>query len=127
MIGGVNFNNPIDIRSNIPIIRQALQGGSSPLQQLNREFVAAQLSLASAGGSGSPAALNALNGRLGCYGLNFAPVRLSNGFTLSPNSTLNDLFQQARSAIRENRTTDMLTLAGLFDQLNRNDPSGRCG
>jgi hypothetical protein len=121
LIGGVNFNVPVST-TNVTAIKLALQGGASPLQRLNEEFVAAQLSLNFAGGSGSPTAFSALQGHLSNYGLNFAPVTLSNGFPFTPNSTLNDLFEQARLAIRDQRTQDMPALADIFDLLNGNAP-----
>jgi hypothetical protein len=121
LIGGVNFNVPVSA-ANTTAIKLALQGGAAPLQRLNEEFVAAQLSFNSAGGGGSPVAFSALRSRLSNYGLSFAPVTLSNNFLFTPNSTLNDLFEQARFAIRDQRTSDMLALADLFDLLNGNDP-----
>lgn len=126
VIGGINFNIPISA-SNVAAIRLALAGGASPLQRLNREFLAAQLSLELAGGHSSPSVFTALWSLLSCSGLSFAPATLSNGFTLTPNSMLNDLFEQTRLAIRDNRAADMLVLANLFAQINGNDPLGRCG
>ncbi|MDX2043800.1 MAG: Ig-like domain-containing protein [Acidobacteriota bacterium] len=123
-IGGVNSNAPT---RNQTAIRFALQGGPNPLQQLNQQFVAAQLSLIRAGGHSSPAAFTALKSPLSCYKLNFAAVTLSNAFVLSPNSTLEDLFAQARFAISDRRTADMLAIADIFRLLNGNDPLGRCG
>jgi hypothetical protein len=133
LVGGVNFNAPISIRNNVRAIQFALQGGNglgvgtlTALQRLNQEFVAAQLSLALAGGSGSPEAFNTLRGQLSCYDLSFAPVTLSNGATLAPDSRLMNLFQQAELAIRQNRTADMTALANLLVLLNGNDPRNRC-
>lgn len=122
-IGGVNFNVPT---RGLTAIKLALRGGSNPLQQLNEQFVAAQLNLIGAGGHSSPSAFTALRSPLSCYGLNFSPVTLSNSFTLRPDSLLNDLFEQARFAIRDNRTADMLAIASLFKLLNGDDPLGRC-
>jgi len=130
LIGGVNNNLPVgtDNKSAIALaLRSRVVGAPTPLQRLNEEFVAAQLSINSAGGAGSPVAYNVFWSMLGCYQINFAPVMLSNGFTLSPDSMLNDLFEQAQLAIRENRTADMAALASIFDLLNGNDVLGRCG
>jgi hypothetical protein len=130
IIGGLNFNNPLSIQAHIPAIKQALQGGGGPLQQLNQEYVAAQLSLAAAGGSSSAPVMNGLWSQIKCYqgGLqSFAPVILGNGAVLTPESMLKELFMQAELAIRQNRTADMLKLVPLFDLLNGNDPTGRCG
>ncbi len=133
IIGGVNFNSPVNIQGNTRAVQQALQGRSSfgfgaltPLQRLNQEFVAAQLNLAFAGGRGSLDAFNALKGQLICYGVDFPPVRLSNGFPLAPESRLMDLVHQSELAIRENRTGDMPALAGILGLLNGNDPRNRC-
>lgn len=131
LIGGTNGNQPVGT-NNRTAIALALQGnatgfGLTPLQRLNQEFVAAQLSLNSSGGAGSPVAFNVFWSMLSCYRINFAPVALSNGVMLSPASMLNDLFEQAQLAIRQNRTADMDKLALIFDLLNGNDPLGRCG
>lgn len=134
MIGGVNFNNPV---SNPEVIGLALQGGSlfggvptgNPLQQLNREFVAAQLSLALAGGPGSPVGSNALWSNLGCRSLfdGLLPTRLSNGVVLNGDSMLKDLFMQTQLAIKQNRTADYSVLTALFQDLNCGDgPFGSC-
>jgi hypothetical protein len=131
LIGGSNNNQPVSTRNRTEI-GLALQGnatgfGLTPLQRLNQEFVAAQLSINSAGGAGSPVAFNVFWSMLSCYNITFAPVTLSNGVVLSPASMLNDLFEQAQLAIRQNRTADMDKLALIFDLLNGNDPLGRCG
>ena len=121
MIGGFNFNTPVNIQTNGTAIKNALFPCAfgnctlSPLQQLNQQFVAAQLSL-SAVASGL-SSISVLNARLGCYSValaNFQPVTLSNGVVISLNSTVGDLFSQAQSAIRENRTQDMVPLAQIF-------------
>jgi hypothetical protein len=126
-IGGVNFNNPVLVQSYVLEIRRALQGGASPLQTLNQQYVAAQLSLLVSGGpfgaSGSGAVQNT---SLRCYGLNFAPMQLSNGFTVSRNTTFGELLSQSRSAITTNRTDDMTKLAMVLALLNGDDPSNRC-
>lgn len=132
LIGGVNNNQPVSI-SNTQAIALALRGSPTsnssltPLQRLNQEFVAAQLSSNAAGGSGSPVMYNAFWSMLSCYQINFAAVTLSNGVTINPSSLLNDLFQQAQLAIRENRLVDMNAIASIFDRLNGNDPLGHCG
>ena len=129
LIGGANNNQPTSNRSQIAL---ALKGtatgfGLTPSQRLNQEFVAAQLSIIAAGGDGSPVAFNVFWSMLSCYNLNFASTTLSNGFVLSPASMLNDLFEQAQLAIRQNRPADFDKLAAIFDLLNGNDPLGRCG
>ncbi|MGE0885993.1 MAG: SdrD B-like domain-containing protein [Blastocatellales bacterium] len=130
LIGGVNGNLPVSTNNTSAIalaLRNRVVGAPTPLQRLNEEFVAAQLSINGAGGAGSPVMYNVFWSMLSCYQIDFTPVMLSNGVTLSPASMLNDLFEQAQMAIRENRTADMNALASIFDLLNGNDPLGRCG
>ncbi|MBP6822078.1 MAG: hypothetical protein KA368_11075 [Acidobacteria bacterium] len=122
LISGINANNPVGIQQNLPAVRQALQGGSSAMQRINREYVTAQLSLAAAGGSGSPVVFNVFWSALSCSGVSFAPVTLSNGVTLSPSSLLDTLNTQSVLAIKENRHADMFLLADVWAQVN-----GRCG
>ncbi|MGH9766817.1 MAG: HYR domain-containing protein [Blastocatellia bacterium] len=132
LIGGVNSNAEVNT-TDLDNIKLALQGNAlglgtlTPLQQLNQEFVAAQLSLEAAGGDGSPPAIDALWSPLHAYGLNLGPIPLSNGFTFTRDSMLKDLFMQARSAIFENRTADMVLIANLLDLLNGNSPLNACG
>ncbi|MFN7949001.1 MAG: hypothetical protein U0Z53_26845 [Blastocatellia bacterium] len=135
VIGGVNFNQPISVGENIEMIRDVLQGGSfaslppaAPLARLNQEFLAAQLSLALVGGTGSSRGISVFRGQLQCYRslISFRPVILSNGVTLTPFSTLGELFEQALSAVRGSQTADMDALAGLLNLLNGNDVSGHC-
>jgi len=132
LIGGVNSNVEVST-SNTDAIRLALQGTATgfgtltPLQQLNQEFVAAQLSLEAVGGDDSPPAIDALWSPLHPYGLNLGPIALSNGFTFTRDSMLKDVFMQARSAIFEDRKADMVLIANLLDLLNGNSPLGVCG
>lgn len=121
LIGGVNFNNPVSIQRSSNQVRQALQGGAGPLQQLNQQYVTLQMSLAAHGGTGSPVVFNVFWSPLRCSGVDFTPVTLSNGVTLSRDSLLDTLFMQCQLAIRENRTQDMLPLAQILALLN-----GRC-
>jgi hypothetical protein len=125
LVGGMNYNRPISTTDR-RAMGMALRGGFTPLQQLNEEFVAAQLNVLNAGGDGSPKVFYAMEGRLSCYGLNFTELTLSNGYALSPQTKLKDLFQQARFSIYENRVGDMLTLVRIFDMLNGNNPLAFC-
>ena len=126
-IGGVNFNNPVLVQAYILEVRRALLGGVSPLQMLNQQYVAAQLNLlVSSGPFGASSSGNVQNTSLRCYGLNIAPVQLSNGFTISRNTTFGELLSQSRSAITGNRTEDMAKLAMVLALLNGDDPSNRC-
>ena len=132
IIGGFNFNGPTST-TNTAAIQLALRRGDplnrpapQPLDRLNREYVAAQLTVLSIGGMGAPAAIDALWSTFRCNGLDFAPVTLSNGAKLTPDSMLKELFMQAQFAIDDGRTVDMLPLAQLFFLLNGDDISGRC-
>lgn len=118
LIGGVNFNNPVSIQRSKDQIRIALQGGGGPLGQINQQFVATQLSLAFAGGTASPVVFNTFWSPLRCSGVQFQPVTLSNGVTLSPDSLLDTLYMQAQLAIRQNRTADMIPIAQILALLN---------
>ncbi|MEP7339276.1 MAG: SdrD B-like domain-containing protein, partial [Acidobacteriota bacterium] len=122
LIYGVNANNPVGNQSSNNAVRQALYGGQSVTQRFNKEYVTGQLSISSAGGSGSPVTFNTFWSPLSCSGIAFAPVTLSNGVTLSPSSLLDTLVTQSNLAIRENRTQDMGALASIWALLN-----GRCG
>jgi hypothetical protein len=125
LIGGMNYNRPISTTDK-RAVAMALRGGYTPLQQLNQEFVAAQLNVLNAGGDGSPKVFYAMEGELNCYGLKFDPVTLSNGFTISPDTKLKDLFQQTRFCIYDNHLVDMLVLARIFDMLNGNSNLAYC-
>ncbi len=124
LIGGVNSNNPIPIGPNNEDVQRALNGGESPLQKLNRQFVALQLSLLNAGTqANSPAVLNS---QLRCYDVVFDPLQLSNGFKLSRYSLFGDLLNQTRMAITENRVEDFTRLATVLGLLNGDDQFGVC-
>ena len=121
IIIGFNFNNPVSIQRNAQTIQTLLTLGGTPMQDLNREFIALQLSLASAGGTSSPVVFNTYWSPLRCSGVNFAPFTLTNGYPFTPETLLNDLMLQVQGAIRENRTADFQALANLVALLN-----GRC-
>ncbi|QQS48372.1 MAG: hypothetical protein IPM66_06965 [Acidobacteriota bacterium] len=125
LIGGVNYNRPVSTTNTRAMIL-ALRGGHTPLQQLNHEFVAAQLNGLLAGGAGSPKYFYAMEGRLSCYNLQFDPITLDNGFILSPETKLKELYEQARFSILQSRPADQIRIAGIFDLLNGNNPLGAC-
>jgi hypothetical protein len=131
-ISGVNFNIAISTR-NLDAIKIALgycgadlYGPLSPQERFNREWVAAQLNELWAACGGSPNYYNAQWTNLSCYGFNFAPVTLSNGFVLSPNSMVKDLFQQSFLAAVQNRFVDFQALANVLALFNGNDPLNVC-
>jgi hypothetical protein len=125
IIGGVNYNRPISTTDKRKI-ELALRGGFTPLQQLNQEFVAAQLNLLNAGGDGSPRVFYVLEGPLTCYNLNFDPITLSNGFVLSPDSLLKDVYREARQSIFSNNVQDQIAMTKILDLLNGNNPQNIC-
>jgi hypothetical protein len=122
LAAGYNANNPMGIQGNLANIRNILQGGPSVQQRLNREFVTAQMSLAMAGGSGSPVVFNTFWSPLRCSQVSFTSVTLSNGLTFTPESLLDTLMNQTVQAIRENRQQDYDELANLWALIN-----GKCG
>jgi hypothetical protein len=125
MIGGAGTTRLVsatDTRSITPI----LGGGRTTLQQLNREFVAAQMNLLLAGGPPSSKHHEAMRGLLKCYGLKFEPAVLSNGFEITPNNKLDDLFTQTRLAIEGKNAEDQNVLANIFSLLNGDDTSQLC-
>ncbi len=126
LIGGVNFNRPVAARSMPPATALRMLRTQVPLQYLNREFVAAQLNLLNAGGEASHYVQEALKAPLSCYGLEFEPFQLSNGFIVSATTRLGDVFAQTRQLLPLNRPEDMQALARLFDQLNGNNNYGAC-
>ncbi len=125
VIAGVNGNNPVTT-TNTRVLGLALAGGYTTVQKLNQEFVTAQLNVLNAGGDGSPKVFYAMEGKLTCYNLNFEEVTLSNGFTLSPETRLKDLYQQTRFSITDSRISDMVELTKIYQLLNGNNPLGVC-
>ena len=84
------------------------------MAQLNQQYVAAQISLAAVG---SGILSGAMNSSLRCYGISFDSMTLDNGFALNRSTLLKDLLAQARLAIIENRSDDMLKLAEVLHLL----------
>jgi len=118
LIGGINANNPVNIQQNKDRIRQALLGGNTPLDRMNQQFVATQLSFAIYGGTISPAGFATFWSPLHCSGLNFQPVTLSNGTIIGPDTLVTTLFEEATSAIKQSRTEDMILLTPILALLN---------
>ncbi|MEO6725242.1 MAG: hypothetical protein ABIU20_06820, partial [Blastocatellia bacterium] len=125
LIAGMNGNHPVST-SNKRMMGLALAGGYTPTQKFNQEFVAAQLNALLAGGDGSPKLFYAMEGKLSCYNLKFDEITLSSGVTLSPDSQLKELYQQARQSIANNSIADQIELTKIFDQINGNNPLGAC-
>lgn len=122
-ISGVNLNHPVDSRDAPELILFALRGKSlgppSPLTQFNQHYVAAQLTQAQAG---LLTAVGARNSQLSCYPVNFTPVQLSTGVTLTPEMTLGEFFTQCDlvglAPYSAARDADMLALVQVLAQLN---------
>ncbi len=125
LVAGMNNNRPMSTTDRRGMLI-ALRGGYTVQQQLNQEFVAAQLNLLNAGGDGSPSVFYALTSKLKCYGLDFEPVTLSNGMILTPDTQLKELYQVARQCIALNASEDMPALTRIFDMLNGNNPLNSC-
>jgi hypothetical protein len=103
------------------IIKKALEGGDTDVQQLTREYTTTQLSILET--NSIPGALNA---ELSCYRITLGQVTLSNGEIISRQTRLSDLFNATRVAITDNRSADMLLLLKIYQLINGNDPLNRC-
>jgi hypothetical protein len=119
-ISGVNFNHPVDSTSAPMQILFAIRTrGTSPLQLFNQHYVAAQLTMAL---FPLPTVYSAFSSNLGCYNLNFDPMKLSNGVTLSPEMTLGEFFTQCDLAgiaqYSDERDADMTAIVSILTQLN---------
>lgn len=130
LIAGVNGNQSVNT-SQRRTIELALRGNPfgfalTPRQALNQEYVAAQLNIMSAGGNGSAVVANSMWANLSCYGVAIPTTTLSNGFVISNNSMVKELYMQITLAILERREVDFVPLARLLDLLNGNDPRGFC-
>ena len=122
LAAGFNANNPMSIQGNLAALRNVLQGGPSAQQRLNREFVTAQMSLALAGGSGSPVVFNVFWSPLHCSQVSFSAITMSNGMTFTPDTLLDTLMNETVLCIRQNRQQDYDELANMWSLLN-----GQCG
>jgi hypothetical protein len=130
IIYGVNNNSPISTR-NLNAIQLALQGNPfgttpTPRQLFNQEYVAAQLNVLSAGGQGSPTVFNSMWANLSCYQIKFAPITLSNGAVLTPDSMVKELYMHLLSAVQGRRDADLAKLVQVLQLLNGTDLLGTC-
>jgi hypothetical protein len=124
IIPGFNANAPVSVQGNIGLIRNILMGGGTGLSSLSREYVASQLTILALGGATQIS--GALKSPLRGYDLGNPPIKLSNGYLITPFTTLEDVFNQVLAAIKANRSADYQVLANLLSQLNIGDASG-CG
>jgi len=119
-ISGVNLNHPVDSTAAPTQILFALRSrGTSPLQLFNKHYVAAQLTMALVP---LTTGYSAMNTDLGCYNLSFAPMKLSNGATLTPEMTLGEFFTQCDLAglapYSNERDDDMRAIVSVLSRLN---------
>lgn len=121
VVAGVNFNQPIST-SQINALALALRGGDSTLAFFNRQYVAAQLSLLAAPG-GDQAVLRS---KVSCYTASRWGVRLRNGVTLGPDSTLAEVFAQAQRVARLSESVDQRLVGSMLSRINGLNPNGQC-
>ncbi|MEP7342343.1 MAG: hypothetical protein ABI977_31745 [Acidobacteriota bacterium] len=119
-ISGVNLNHPVDsAAAPLQILFALRTKGTSPLQLFNQNYVAAQLSMALVP---LQTVYGAFKSDLGCYNLNFDPIKLSNGVTLSPEMTLGEFFTQCDLAglapYSTERDVDMTAIVSILTRLN---------
>lgn len=123
-ISGVNLNHPVDCVSQPGPILFALRANSlrysySPLAWFNQQYVTAQLTMALV-----PllSVHSITKSPIGCYGLNFQPIKLSTGAMLTPNTSLQELFTlcdvAGTSADSEERDANMTALGNVLALLN---------
>lgn len=122
LIGGVNFGNPVNSRDSR--VKQALDG---QFGQLNRQYVAAQLSVLGASGLGAANIATALQSQLRCYGLDFDPVTLTGASPFTTETSLLDLFLYTNGAVRSGGSgRDLCVLTKLLAALNGDNPANVC-
>jgi hypothetical protein len=130
IIYGVNNSLPVDTRK-WRTIQSALQGNPfgvslTPIQRFNQEYVAAQLNILHYGGPGAPTVANTMWANLSCYQITFAPITLSSGAVLTPNSMVKELYMHLTAAVQGRRVDDLIKLTQVLDLLNGNDALGLC-
>jgi hypothetical protein len=120
LISGVNLNHPVEVTNTNTILAALRNPSSAPLAEFNRQYVTSQLSMAM-----MPllSVYTAVKSSIGCYGVDFQPVKLSTGVTITPASSLETLFSQCDVVAilppdSEERSQDMQTLAQILAKLN---------
>jgi hypothetical protein len=63
---------------------------------------------------------------LSCYQITFAPITLSSGAVLTPNSMVKELYMHLTAAVQGRRVDDLIKLTQVLDLLNGNDALGLC-
>lgn len=120
LISGVNLNHPVEVTSTNTILMALRNPSSAPLAEFNRQYVTAQLSMAL---MPLVSVFTAVKSSIGCYGVDFQPVKLSTGAIISPASSLEALFSQCDVVAilppdSEERNQDMQALAQILAKLN---------
>lgn len=119
LVSGVNLNHPVEVTSANTILLALRNPSNSPLAEFNRNYVTSQLSMAM---MPLMSVYSAVKSSIGCYGLDFQPVKLSTGVTLTPESSLEELFTQcdvvAINPVSEERDADMQALVDILSKLN---------
>lgn len=120
LISGVNMNHPVEVTSVNTVLLALKNPSSAPLAEFNRQYVTSQLSMALVP---LPGVYSAVKSSIACYGVDFAPMKLSTGATITPASSLEALFTQCDVVAinppdSEERDADMLALSQLLAKLN---------
>ncbi|MBL8189447.1 MAG: hypothetical protein JNK38_15665 [Acidobacteria bacterium] len=120
LISGVNLNHPVEVTNSNAILSALRNPSSAPLAEFNRQYVTAQLSMAM---MPLTAVYSSVKSSISCYGVDFQPVKLSTGVTITPDSTTEALFSQCDVVAilppdSEERAQDMHALAQILAKLN---------
>lgn len=120
LISGVNLNHPVEVTNSNAILAALRNPSSAPLAEFNRQYVTAQLSMAM---MPMTAVYSAVKSSISCYGVDFQPVKLSTGVTVTPDSSVEALFSQCDVVAilppdSEERAQDMQVLAQILAKLN---------
>ncbi|MFN0123839.1 MAG: hypothetical protein ACKV2V_25330 [Blastocatellia bacterium] len=131
-IPGANYNGALNVGANFDTFRIALRGGSPfgtrPRNAYGRfvqQYVAAQMSLFQS--ASGVARYDALWGGLSCYGFpaGILPVSLSTGVTITNDSMLKDIFEQAYFAMKSGNAADQEKLGIMLEAINGHTPGYR--
>ncbi len=120
LISGVNLNHPVEVTNSSTILAALRNPSSAALADFNRQYVTSQLSLALIP---MPSVISGVKSSIGCYGVDFEPVTLSTGATISTDTTVEALFSQCdvvaiNPPTSEERDADMRALAQILAKLN---------
>jgi hypothetical protein len=116
----------LSLQSNTAAVLAALGGGPSAQAKLNSQYAALQLNLLTKVNLNTPEGIAVLNSTLACQGATIVPVQLSNGITITGNTSLASVIGEVEGAIVRNSNDDMTKLAAVLLGLNGTSNSGRC-